>query len=85
MSLFPQAFSLIFRLEFFNKCRAACTVLGIGSVLIEKIKVVLQSLQTITSSVSPNSFLFSFYKICKLSDGLNRNLEYGCVILFPDL
>ena len=81
MCLFPQAFSLIFRLEFFKR-HAACTALGIGSILIAKIRVGAQSLQTITSFISPNSFLF--YNTSKYLGYFDRRLKYGAVILLSD-
>ena len=79
MRLFPQAFSLIFRLEFCGKHHAACTVLGIGSILIAKIRAGAQSLQTITCSISPNSF--PFYKTSQYPEYFNRSLKHGGVIL----
>jgi len=80
MCLFPQAFSLIFCLEFFKKCREAFSVKGFESVLAAKIKVVLQPLQIITRSIGPNPFLL--YKICKSPGDFNRNLKHGDIILF---
>ena len=48
MCLFPQAFRLIFCLEFFKNCCAVCPVQSIDSVLAAKIKVVSHPLQIIT-------------------------------------
>ncbi len=80
MCLFPQAFSLIFCLEFFKKCHVACSVQGTESVLMAKIKVPSQSLQIITGPINPRSL--SFHKICILPGDFNRNLKHDGVILF---
>ena len=79
MCLFPQAFRLIFCLEFFRKYRAACSVQGLGSVLMAKIKVLSQPLQIITIPPAPN--LFPFYKIFKFLGNFNRNMKHASVIL----
>lgn len=74
MCLFPQAFRLIFCLEFFKNCRAVCLVQSIESVLVEK----NQGSIATTPNNSPSSFPFN--KICKLLRDFIRTLKHRGVL-----